>query len=123
MKTADEPMKTFQKKRRRTDPKEICSPRRTRSDVWSQNSAFKRIAKTIKGNQSLACELYETGNVDAMYLAGIVAYGSQMSKKQLDSWAKSASWHSVLPPYLLLRGAAARRMAAARKNHRVGSDP
>ncbi|MDF1742241.1 MAG: DNA alkylation repair protein [Gimesia sp.] len=52
---------------------------------------LKVIAKTIKGNQSLACELYETGNYDAMYLAGIVADGSQMTKKQLESWVKNAT--------------------------------
>ena len=45
---------------------------------------LKTIAKKIKGNQSLACELYESGNADAMYLAGMVADGSQMSKKQLE---------------------------------------
>jgi 3-methyladenine DNA glycosylase AlkD len=53
---------------------------------------LKVIAKKIKGNQTLACELYETGNSDAMYLAGIVADGSQMSKRQLESWVKGATW-------------------------------
>jgi len=52
---------------------------------------LKVIAKKIKGNQSLAYELYESGNYDAMYLAGIVADGSQMSKKQLATWAKTAT--------------------------------
>ena len=56
---------------------------------------LKIIAKTIKGEQELACELYDTGNCDAQYLAGIVADGSQMTKKQLESWAKNASWHMV----------------------------
>ena len=56
---------------------------------------LKVIAKQIKGNQELACELYETGNTDAMYLAGIVADGSQMSKKQLNDWAKTAPWHMI----------------------------
>lgn len=56
---------------------------------------LKTVAKKIKGNQSLACALYETGNADAMYLAGIVADGSQMSKRQLDSWAKTATWHML----------------------------
>jgi 3-methyladenine DNA glycosylase AlkD len=49
---------------------------------------LKVIAKTIKGQQALACELYETGNLDAMYLAGLVADGSQMNKKQLNGWAE-----------------------------------
>ena len=55
-------------------------------------SDMKVIAKKIKGEQDLACELYETGNSDAMYLAGMVADGSAMTKKQLDSWAKNANW-------------------------------
>ena len=53
---------------------------------------LKVIAKKIKGKHELACELYETGNYDAMYLAGLVADGKQMSKKELDDWAKSAAW-------------------------------
>jgi 3-methyladenine DNA glycosylase AlkD len=45
---------------------------------------LKVIAKTIEKEQALACALYETGNLDAMYLAGIVADGSKMSQKQLE---------------------------------------
>ena len=59
--------------------------------VRRQNRRSKTIAKGIKGNQALAFELYETGNFDAMYLAGIVADGSRMTKRQLESWAKSAT--------------------------------
>jgi len=62
-------------------------------DVYGVSVAdLKVIAKKIKGNQALACELYETRNYDAMYLAGIVADGSQMSKKQIEAWAKGATW-------------------------------
>ena len=53
---------------------------------------MKVIAKKIKGRQDLAYELYETGNSDAMYLAGMVADGSQMNKRQLNSWASKANW-------------------------------
>ena len=56
---------------------------------------MKVIAKKIKGEQELACELYETGNGDAMYLAGMVADGSLMTKKQLDSWARDSSWQMI----------------------------
>lgn len=56
---------------------------------------LKVIAKKIKGNQELALELFETGNSDAMYLAGIVADGSQMNKTQLNKWAKMASWYMI----------------------------
>ena len=56
---------------------------------------MKVIAKQIKGEQELALELYNTGNSDAMYLAGIVADGKLMSKKQLDHWARTASWYMI----------------------------
>jgi 3-methyladenine DNA glycosylase AlkD len=56
---------------------------------------LKPIAKRIKGEQELACQLYETGNSDAMYLAGLVADGSRMNKSQLDKWAKSAPWQMI----------------------------
>lgn len=56
---------------------------------------MKVIAKKIKGNQELAYELYETGNSDAMYLAGMVADGSLMTKRQLDGWAKNSSWEMI----------------------------
>src|SRR5260370_3781523 len=52
---------------------------------------LKVIAKTIKGQQGLACELYGTGNLEAMYLAGMVADGSQMTKEQLSGWAEVAA--------------------------------
>lgn len=51
---------------------------------------LKKIAKQIKGQQDLALELYETGNYDAMYLAGMVADGSVMTKQQIVAWAKTA---------------------------------
>ena len=56
---------------------------------------MKVIAKTIKGEQQLALELYDTENGDAQYLAGMVADGSQMTKKQLESWAKNATWQMI----------------------------
>jgi 3-methyladenine DNA glycosylase AlkD len=51
---------------------------------------LKIIAKTIKGQQDLASELYRTGNLDAMYLAGMVADGSRMTPKELNAWAEAA---------------------------------
>jgi len=60
---------------------------------------LKIIAKGIKGDKKLACDLYETGNVDAMYLAGIVADGSQMTEKQLDAWAKLADGLPMISEY------------------------
>ncbi|MBA3849619.1 MAG: DNA alkylation repair protein [Opitutus sp.] len=56
---------------------------------------MKLIAKRLKGDQALALELYATGNGDAQYLAGMVADGAEMSRKELRSWAASASWRMI----------------------------
>ncbi len=53
---------------------------------------LKVIAKKIKGDQALALALYDTGNLDAMYLAGLVADGAKMSKAELNAWVKSATF-------------------------------
>ena len=54
------------------------------------NADLKIIAKGIKGQQELAYELYDTGNVDAMYLAGIIAVGAKFDRERLHAWAKGA---------------------------------
>lgn len=51
------------------------------------------LRRRLRGNQSLALELYRTTNSDAMYLAGLIASGSLMSTDQLQSWAQSSRWH------------------------------
>ena len=56
---------------------------------------MKVIAKKIKGRHELACDLYASGNPDAMYLAGLVADGSRMSREQLDEWARGATWQMI----------------------------
>jgi len=60
---------------------------------------LKVIAKTIKGQQALACELYATGNMDAMYLAGMVADGSKMTAKELNAWAEGAANLQMIAEY------------------------
>lgn len=56
---------------------------------------LRPIAKKLKGQQALALELYATGNGDAQYLAGMVASGAAMTRKQLQSWADKASWRMI----------------------------
>jgi len=56
---------------------------------------MKPIAKQIKGDQALALELFATGIGDAQYLAGMVADGAKMSRKELQTWADEASWLMV----------------------------
>lgn len=56
---------------------------------------LKPFVKKLKGQQETALELYATGNSDAMYLAGLVADGSKMTKRQLEAWANGASWQMI----------------------------
>lgn len=56
---------------------------------------LKPLAKKLKGEQALALELYATGNGDAQYLAGMIADGTQMTAKHLQSWADQAAWRMI----------------------------
>jgi 3-methyladenine DNA glycosylase AlkD len=51
---------------------------------------LKKIQKHIKSDYKLAIDLYDTGNYDAMYLAGLIADDEKMTKKDLKGWAKKA---------------------------------
>jgi 3-methyladenine DNA glycosylase AlkD len=62
---------------------------------------LKLIAKSIKGQQALACELYETAIVDAMYLAGMVADGSKVTREQLNAWVDSAGGSQMISEYTI----------------------
>jgi len=62
---------------------------------------LKLIAKTIKRQQDLACELYETGNMDAMYLAGMVADGAKLTRAQLEKWVESAGGLQMIGEYTI----------------------
>ena len=56
---------------------------------------MKKIQKRIKKDYQLALELYDTGNYDAMYLAGLVADDAKMTKKDLNHWVKAANGGSL----------------------------
>ena len=60
---------------------------------------LKVIAKSIKGEQDLACQLYETGIMDAMYLAGMVADGSKLTRDQLNKWLDLADGLQMVSEY------------------------
>ncbi|WP_102275675.1 DNA alkylation repair protein [Cytobacillus massiliigabonensis] len=57
--------------------------------------AMKPIAKKIKRNQSLAEELYATGNYDAMYFAGIIADPAEMNESDFDRWMDGAYFYML----------------------------
>ncbi len=91
MNTVGQVMKELKKKGNEQTRKTYARHGVAREMYGVKVADLKTIGKKIKGNQSLACELYDTGNYDAMYLAGLVADGAQMTKKQLESWAKNAN--------------------------------
>jgi 3-methyladenine DNA glycosylase AlkD len=52
---------------------------------------LKKIQKRIKKDYQLALDLYDTGVYDAMYLAGLIADDSKMTKKDLQKWVAKAN--------------------------------
>lgn len=56
---------------------------------------LKKIQKKIKKNHELALALFETGNSDAMYLAGLIADDKKMTIENLDHWVKNAKWSMI----------------------------
>ena len=53
---------------------------------------MKKILKKVKTNHELALQLFDTGNSDAMYLAGYMVDANQVTKKMLNDWVKKAYW-------------------------------
>src|SRR5260221_7127102 len=51
---------------------------------------LKKIQKLTGTDYQLALDLYDTGNYDAMYLAGLIADDARMTKKDLQGWAEKA---------------------------------
>src|ERR1044071_7436305 len=52
---------------------------------------LKKIQKRIKKDYQLALDLYDTGNYDAMYLAGLIADDARMTKADLRHWIAKAT--------------------------------
>lgn len=56
---------------------------------------MKKLVKVVKKDQKLVLELFDSGNYDAMYLAGLTINPKMISKELLQHWVKQASWYSV----------------------------
>jgi len=54
---------------------------------------LKNILKKTKKDHKLSLALFETGNSDAMYLAGLMADEKQITKDDLNQWVKGAYWY------------------------------
>ena len=56
---------------------------------------LKKYQAKIKKNQGLALALFDTGNFDAMYLAGLIADEAKMTKKDLQRWVVNAKSRTI----------------------------
>jgi len=56
---------------------------------------LKVIQKKVKKDHKLAMELFGTVIYDAMYLAGLIADESKMSKKDIQQWAEKSPSHGI----------------------------
>jgi 3-methyladenine DNA glycosylase AlkD len=54
---------------------------------------LKKVLKKTKKDHELSLALFETGNSDAMYLAGLMADEKQITKEDLNQWVKGAYWY------------------------------
>ncbi len=56
---------------------------------------LKLIQKQIKKDYQLSKDLFATGNADAMYLAGLIADETKMTKADLNGWVKNAESNNI----------------------------
>jgi len=56
---------------------------------------MKPLQKKIKKNYELAIDLYDSGISDAMYLAGLIADETKMTKADLQKWVENAYWYML----------------------------
>ena len=54
---------------------------------------LRKIQKKIGKDHKLALELFETGNTDAMQLAGYICEPDKLSKDDLQCWAEKSYWY------------------------------
>lgn len=56
---------------------------------------LKKLVKYVKKNDILARELYNTGNYDAMYLAGLSINPKSMTKDEVEDWLEKAYCNAI----------------------------
>lgn len=56
---------------------------------------LKKLLKRLRGDHALALALWETGNSDARYLAGLLADPARLTPAELDHWADTADWQML----------------------------
>lgn len=55
----------------------------------------KYLVKEVKKDQNLALALFDTGNSDAQYLAGLSIQPKLVTKEQLQHWGEKSHWSAI----------------------------
>lgn len=93
--TLEETMKELESYKSETT-KKILIKHGAREPFWGVKIGdLKKVLKKTKKDHELAMKLYETGNSDAMYLAGLMADPKKMTKEEIEKWAKKAYWYML----------------------------
>lgn len=56
---------------------------------------LKKIVKQVKKNHELSLDLYDTNNYDAMYLAGLIADETKITKETLEKWVENSDTYLI----------------------------
>lgn len=56
---------------------------------------LKKLVKYVKKDHELALQLFDSGNHDAMYLAGLSVNPKLMTKETLQTWVEKAYWYMI----------------------------
>lgn len=54
---------------------------------------MKRLVRKVKRDHELSLALWDTGNSDAMYFAGLIADETRITPDDLERWVRSAYWY------------------------------
>jgi 3-methyladenine DNA glycosylase AlkD len=80
---------------------------------------LRGLAKQIKTDQTLAAQLWATGNYEAQVLATLIADPDQFDAKILDAWAKDLSNYTITDEFVGLVARTAYRQKKAEKWHKA----
>lgn len=91
--TLDEIMKQLQKFGNESTKKVLVKHGAREPFYGVKVEDLKKIVKKVKTDYPLSLELYNTGNSDAMYLAGLIADPVKMTRENLNDWVEKAYWY------------------------------
>jgi 3-methyladenine DNA glycosylase AlkD len=96
MMTVDEVMKELKAKGSESTKKLLLKHGMKEPFFGVKIGDMKVIQKKIKKDYALSKGLYDTGNADGMYFAGLIADETKMTKADLTAWVKAANSSMII---------------------------